>query len=201
MLSASILAANIIRIASPFIGLREVRPNADWQNPDTRGDDSKLAHKLREMMRPAPWSEGVAYCAAFCEGVIAFALTESGATPAQVAKFRATFSPHCLTTVNTFARLGLLQSHARGAVFGGVVLWQHGSTSQGHAGLVTGVQSGGRFSTIEANTRAPRKGKGTQREGDAITGKSRAGNEGSLILRGFITPAAILALINAPASA
>ena len=31
------------------------------------------AEELRKLMRPSPWEEGWAYCAAYCEGVVAAA--------------------------------------------------------------------------------------------------------------------------------
>lgn len=62
--------ALIIREASRFVGLREVRPNAQWDNPSTPGPDAVLVSELRVAMRPTPWQEGWAYCAAFCEAVI-----------------------------------------------------------------------------------------------------------------------------------
>ena len=64
------LAQGIIRQASRFIGLREVKPNADWDNPNTPGNDRALVDELRSLMRSSPWEPGWAYCAAFAEGMV-----------------------------------------------------------------------------------------------------------------------------------
>ena len=56
------LAAQIVREASRFVGLREVRRNSDWDNPRTPERDYALAEELRQLMRPSPWEEGWAYC-------------------------------------------------------------------------------------------------------------------------------------------
>ena len=64
------LAQGIIRQASRFIGLREVKPNADWDNPNTPGNDRALVDELRSLMRQSPWEPGWAYCAAFAEGMV-----------------------------------------------------------------------------------------------------------------------------------
>ena len=68
------LAAQIVREASRFVGLREVRRNSDWDNPRTPERDFALAEELRALMRPSPWEEGWAYCAAYAEGVVVAAL-------------------------------------------------------------------------------------------------------------------------------
>ena len=78
------LAQGIIRQASRFIGLREVKPNADWDNPNTPGPDRVLVDELRSLMRSSPWEPGWAYCAAFAEGMVLAALRSLAATPDQI---------------------------------------------------------------------------------------------------------------------
>lgn len=188
----AILTHAILSHATPFIGLREVKPNADWR--DANGNGSERAQRLRLMMRPAPWNEGDAYCAAFCEGVLNAALEQVGATVAELQRFRVAFSPNCMQTLNNFNKRGLVRAPNLGPVVGSVAIYQHGVTSRGHMGFVATLSEGFRFVNIEANTRII---KGTEREGDGIGYKARAGTSaGPLILRGFITPAAILALCN-----
>ena len=48
-MNATDLANAIVRQAGRFIGLREVRPNAEWENPKTPGRDLALAEELRTM--------------------------------------------------------------------------------------------------------------------------------------------------------
>ena len=44
-MNAEQLGHEIIRQASRFIGLREVKPNADWDNPQTPQRDVALARR------------------------------------------------------------------------------------------------------------------------------------------------------------
>lgn len=193
MISAADLAIAIVRTASRFIGLREVKANAEWDNPATPGSDAALSEALRAMMRPAPWEPGWAYCAAFAEGVVTTALSSLGATPEEVARFASVMSPHCVTAANRFRQRGLLSQPAPGAIW----LAQHAGTSNGHAGIVQTV-SARMISTIEANTSLDSANPAKDRDGDWITTKlfSRDGR-GRLRTLGFITPEAINTLLNA----
>ena len=188
------LSNAIVRTASRFIGLREVKANAEWDNPATPGSETALSGELRAMMRPAPWEPGWAYCAAFAEGVVTTALRSLGATPDEVARFASVMSPHCVTAANRFRQRGLLsQLPAPGAIW----LAQHAGTSNGHAGIVQTV-SARMISTIEANTSLDSANPAKDREGDWITTKlfSRDGR-GRLRTLGFITPEAVTMLLNA----
>ncbi|MCB1209487.1 MAG: hypothetical protein KDK97_09180 [Verrucomicrobiales bacterium] len=190
-MSAEQLATAIIRHASQFLGLREVRPNADWDNPATPAPDRALAEELRTLMRPSPWAEGWAYCAAFCEGMVLAALRSVGASPDQCKRWQDTMTPHCVTSARNFKKLGLLVPlPASGAVW----LAQHGSGSNGHAGLVTAVR-GMSMATIEANTSLDQTSPEKDREGDWITTRlSYVKGRGSLHTLGFVHPASILKL-------
>lgn len=184
------LANAIIRYASRFIGLREVRPNAEWNNPATRGDDAELSRELREIMRPSPWEPGWAYCAAFCEGVVASALFWLGLSNAH---FRAVMSPHVLTSAREFRKLGLLSvDPAPGSIW----LAQHGQSNNGHAGIVTASEGGRtKIATIEANTSLDSSNPAKDREGDWITTRIfPVRGRGTLRTLGFVTPSAILSL-------
>lgn len=183
------LTTAIIREASRFIGLREVRPNAEWNNPATPGPDTALVSELRAMMRPSPWQPGWAYCAAFVEGVVVRALRE------QAPKFAALFGPHCMTNVRAFRSRELLFAQP---VPGAIWLARHGHTDQGHAGIVTAVRDGMgvSMSTIEANTSLDPGTPAQEREGDWITTRVRmAKGAGSLVTQGFIHPSVILQLV------
>jgi hypothetical protein len=182
------LATAIIREASRFIGLREVRPNAEWNNPSTPGPDTALVQELRAMMRPSPWQPGWAYCAAFVEGVVVRALKE------HAPKFAALFGPHCMTNVRAFRQRNLLVAlPARGAIW----LARHGGTDQGHAGIVTTTSDVSRImATIEANTSLDPSTPSQEREGDWITTRMRKiDGAGSLVTQGFIHPGHIIQLI------
>lgn len=188
------LSNAIVRTASRFIGLREVKANAEWDNPATPGSETALSGELRAMMRPAPWEPGWAYCAAFAEGVVTTALRSLGATPDEVARFASVMSPHCVTAANRFRQRGLLsQLPAPGAIW----LARHGSTSNGHAGLVTAI-SPTTMATIEANTSLDATTPAKEREGDWITTRLRdPATNGKLRTLGFITPEAVTMLLNA----
>lgn len=188
------LAQGIIRQANRFIGLREVKPNADWDNPNTSGPDRALVDELRSLMRQSPWEEGWAYCAAFAEGVVLAALRSLVATPAQIQRWQSTMTPHCVTSAGNFTKLGLLSpTTAPGAIW----IARHDSTRNGHAGIVTALR-GLSMSTIEGNTSLDPSSAEKEREGDWITHRIRfLKGSGTLKTLGFITPAAILKLIGA----
>lgn len=190
VLAPEVLAHAIIREASRFIGLREVKPNTDWDNPSTPGPDTALARELRALMRPSPWEEGWAYCAAFAEGVVAAALLRL-VPPAETARFRAVMGPHCVTAAGAFRARGLLtQSPQPGSIW----LARHGTTSNGHAGIVC-TTKGTKMATIEANTSLDPSTPAKEREGDWITNRLRGTQlNGSLRTLGFVTPDAILSL-------
>jgi len=197
-LTAELLAAAIYHQASRFVDLKEFKPNQDWDNPKTPGPDTALVKELRALMLPTPWQPGWAYCAAFCEGIVAAAIAEVG-TPEQVAKFRAVMTAGVLDSRNRFKAKGMLvQTPVEGAVW----LAQHGSTSNGHAGIVTSVAptSGGIYiKTIEANTSKDATDPDKDREGDWITRRGPFSSQGRGTLKtvGFVTPSAIIKLITA----
>lgn len=188
------LAMHIIREAAQFVGLREVKPNAVWDDPATHGPDALLSAKLSDLMRPSPWLPGWAYCAAFCEGVVKSALEKTGHSQAEVKRFTSVMSPHCVTAALGFKAIGLLDDvPCPGAIW----LARHRGTSNGHAGIVTAVR-GVSLSTIEANTSLDATNPEKDREGDWITTRLfHARGRGSLETMGFVTPANILKLIEA----
>ena len=188
------LAQGIIRQASRFIGLREVKPNADWDNPNTSGPDRPLVDELRALMRQSPWEPGWAYCAAFAESMVLAALRSLAATPEQIKRWQATMTPHCVTSAVNFRKLGLLSASAEP---GSIWLARHGRTKNGHAGIVTAVR-GVSMATIEGNTSLDPTSAETEREGDWITTRIRfLKGGGTLTTLGFVTPASILKLIDA----
>ena len=192
-MTSDALATAVMRQASRFIGLREVKPNAEWDNPSTAGPDRALVDELRSLMRSSPWEPGWAYCAAFCEGMVIAALRSLSATPEQIKRWQSAMTPHCVTSAANFGKLGLLSPTA---TLGAIWLARHGNTSNGHAGIVTALR-GVTMSTIEGNTSLDPSTDAKEREGDWITARIRPlKGSGSLVTLGFITPAAILKLIN-----
>ena len=191
-MSPEALTNAILRQAGRFTSLREVQPNTDWDNPATPGTDRALVDELRALMRPSPWEPGWAYCAAFCEGIVLAALRSLSATPAQIKRWQETMTPHCVTSATNFRKLGLLSDSAEPAA---IWLARHGSTSNGHAGIVTAVR-GVSMATIEGNTSLDPSTPAKEREGDWITQRLRfLKGTGTLATLGFVTPASILKLI------
>jgi hypothetical protein len=191
-ISHTALTNMILREASRFIGLREIRPNARWDNPATPGIDTALCLELREMMRPAPWQDGWAYCAAFCEGVVVSALTKVGASPDQIRRFSKVMNAHVLSSFNGFASQGLTEPRPTP---GAIWFARHGLTTSGHAGIVTALE-GSRMATIEANTSLDPSSPSKEREGDWITNRMRNTNtNGRLVTRGFLPVANLIKLI------
>jgi len=192
-LSAEQFGAMIIREASRFVGLREVKPNAHWDNPQTPGTDSALVRELRDLMRPTPWEEGWAYCAAFCEGILRSTMKQAAFTDAEAAKFLKVMGPGVRVSFNAFKELRLIST---APVPGALWFAGHRGTAQGHAGIVTSISiAAQQMSTIEANTSLDSKDPARDREGDWITTRTlMAKGRGDLVTLGFLTPAAVLKL-------
>lgn len=193
LLNADTLALAILGNARRFVGLKEVKPNAQWDNPATPGPDTELVQELLRRMRKAPWPDGAAYCAAFAEAMIVAGLEQCGATPEQIQRFARVMGAHCMTSYRAFRDLGLIHDTPTP---GSLWLAQHGSTDQGHAGLVIRTEDTSRMMTIEANTSSDPNASGAQnREGDWITQRIRnRTGAGDLHTRGFVRPASILRL-------
>lgn len=183
----------IVREASRFVGLREVRPNAQWDNPTTPGPDTALVKELRDLMRPSPWQDGWAYCAAFCEAVIRRVLQREGMHGDEAAKFLRVMGPGVRVSFEAFRKLHLTSSMP---VPGALWFARHGTSAQGHAGIVTSISLAGvHMSTIEANTSLDSRDARKDREGDWITTRNfAASGRGTLATLGFVSPAAILKL-------
>lgn len=193
LLTADTLALAILAQGRRFVGLKEVKPNTQWDNPATPGPDTELVQELLRRMRKAPWPDGAAYCAAFAEAMIVAGLEQCGATPEQIQRFARVMGAHCMTSFRAFRDLGLIHDTPTA---GSLWLAQHGSTDQGHAGLVVRTEDTSRMMTIEANTSADPNASGAQqREGDWITQRIRnRSGAGDLRTRGFVRPASILKL-------
>jgi len=184
----------LLKFASQFAGLKEVKPNAAWDKPSTPGADTDLSNLLISIMRPSPWEKGWAYCAAFVEGCVIETLKSLGVSSYARAKVASVLSPHCVTTYNNFKREGLISSiPTRGSIW---IARKDGSSS-GHMGFVR-QPSGPTMATLEANTSAGEEADADKiREGDWIDFKIRSvKRNGNLLTLGFIDPSAILDLIS-----
>ena len=172
--------------AERFVGLREVRPNARWDDPSTDGEDAALSNELRALMQPSPWKDGWAYCAAFAEGVVMEALRLGDFSVETQSRFSELMSPHCVTSANNFGRIDLLREEP---AIGSIWLGRWGSGSSGHCGLVRSID-GPMMGTIEANTSGGEEAAeftAKDREGDWIDRKRRHINRnGNLQTLGFV---------------
>jgi hypothetical protein len=196
-LTAAVLGTQIIREASRFVGLREVKPNQNWDNPTTAGPDAALVLELRTLMRPTPWEPGWAYCAAFAEASVRAALIRLAITPKEADGFLKVMGPGVLASFNAFHERGLTVDKAEP---GAIWFAQHGQSGEGHAGIVTGASAGGHLiNTVEGNTSMDSKDPRADREGDWITTRTfDVTGRPPLHTRGFLPPSAILKLISTP---
>lgn len=189
------LSEMIINTGHRYVGLREIKPNAHWDNPSTKGIDVDLSNELRSMMRPAPWQDGWAYCAAFTEAVVVASLRRLGVEEERIAKFAKVHTPHVTSNVRAFGSLKLLSDKP---TQGSLWLAQNGTGDTGHEGIFE-KEERGMMINVEANTsNSDRSLPAQEREGDWITVKLRNfKRNGPLTTRGFITPESIIKLIYA----
>lgn len=193
-LTPDALGTLIVREAGRFVGLREVKPNADWDNPKTPGPDTALVKELRDLMRPGPWEPGWAYCAAFCEAMVRATFNRCAVSLREALEVYQLLTPGVLLTFNNFKERRLIFPTP---VVGGIWLARHGSTEQGHAGIVTSVSvAAQQMGTIEGNTSLDSKDPAKDREGDWITTRNFSSKgRGDLKTLGFITPTTLLKLL------
>lgn len=185
--------ATVLNVASEFVGMREIKPNKEWDDTGTPGPDPEKSADLRAMMRPSPWVPGWAYCAAFAEGVYIRALELYGANRNTLNRFKTLMTPHVVTSANNFRAAGLLRDRPEP---GAIWLAQKGVSSNGHAGLVVSI-SHPNMTTIEANTGPGEEAhaEGVTREGDWIDRKTRSiYQNGVFKTLGFIWPGDIIRL-------
>ena len=161
----------IIVIAKSYLGQKEKPNNSGFLDP---GFEAK--------MRAQGWRPGYAWCAIFTRLVWIEAYQQL--EPAKVSVLAKLFSPGVLATYNQFKTAGKTVTTPQP---GDVVIFRHGRTVNGHAGIVIEVGPGNRITTIEGNTNAE-----GGREGDRVAVKSRKLNqpfqEHGLNLVGFVRP-------------
>jgi hypothetical protein len=181
----------IVKEAWRFVGLKEVRPNADWDNPKTGPREVQLAQELRTLMRPSPWQEGWAYCAAFGEAVVITAAKRLGLETKTLARM---LQPGVLNTWRAFNGAVVKLTSDKPAT-GALWLLRHADKpGQGHMGIIDDWNPHN-LHTVEANTSLDVSTPAKERDGDWITTRvSDWKGRGKLRTLGFITPEAMLTL-------
>jgi hypothetical protein len=178
-------AAEIIKVATQFLNLKETANNSAWDNPDTAGQDS-AAVKLRALLESVGWQAGWPYCMAFCKAVYTEAYKNLGASP-QVQKLIAQrFSASVMKSFESCGKYAKQKEPVAGAIF----FMQKGDTYTGHAGIVVNPGTTA-FGTIEGNTSPSPGSAQADREGDGEYKKVRTldlKKKPGLWLRGFLHP-------------
>ena len=148
----------IIEMAHRFVGLFEVKSNADWE-----GGEPEVESELIKGMKSVGWQSGWAYCMAFVSFI-----------------YRSVYGVDCkaidpligVSVLDSFSRVRAAGLRTLEPVPGAVFFMQSGSRWQGHAGIVTKLENGV-ISTIEANTSPQFDLTASQREGDGIYERTR----------------------------
>jgi len=178
------IGERIIAAATQFVGLHEVKANAEWDDPATSGKD-QAAQDLRNALKASGWMLGWPYCAAFAEACWRIAYVGLGAPDAIQARIGLRLTPSVMQSFNNWkGEISLVPEP--GAIF----FMQMGQGATGHAGIVVQA-SHEKFSTIEGNT-SPQPGTAeADREGDGVFKKIRRLDftpKTGLWLRGFLNP-------------
>jgi hypothetical protein len=106
-------------------------------------------------------AERESWCMSTVQSCIRYAELKTGIA----SKLKA--SEHCLTVYNSAPDSA---KHSTAAA-GRIVVWRHGTSSNGHTGIVTKVVGANEFNTIEGNT-GPESS--VNREGDGVYAKTRS---------------------------
>lgn len=182
-MSLDLLRVEIVKVAKSYVGQREKRNNAGFQDPE-----------FEKKMRAIGFQTGHPWCAYFVELVWteAYSIINSQALP----HLKEFFSGSVMTTRNNFRSEKAQKFGYRYVTVnpepGDLVVWQSSrNAGQGHIGIYETNAGSQFFKSIEGNTNAA-----GGREGEVVARKNRSSaiNRGtSLILRGFIKPAIIAA--------
>ena len=183
-MTQSEIGTKIIAVARQFVGLHEVKSNAEWDNPATAGRD-QAAEDLRLALKSVGWLAGWPYCAAFTEACWRLAYQQLGAPDELRAQIAAKLNPSVMDSFNNW-KPEISNMPEPGAIF----FMQMGKTYRGHAGIVVDP-NGDAFSTIEGNTSPMAGSAEADREGDGVFKKIRRldfNPKSGLWLRGFLNP-------------
>ncbi len=182
-------ATLMVKRATDFVGLVEVKDNAVWDDPRTpRWDKEKSQWLVHWMSKVKGWVPGAPYCVAF-DGAIAAACLEEVGLPSKY--FLAAWSAHVMTNVNMLKEGELLEENPR---VGAIWLARLQGTHSGHAGIVTSSSS--KFvTTVEGNTFPQPTEASKDRNGNGIWIRTfQQRGRGRLVTQGFCTPKAILTI-------
>lgn len=163
----------IVQAAAYYNGRTEIPNNAGFQ-------DSAFQKEMASM----GWLKGYAWCAYFTKLIYTKAYKND---PTVSAFIKAKFNGGALSTFNNVKAGSVFNTSDKPAI-GAIVVWQHGSTSAGHVGIVKSFDlKTNTMTCIEGNTSAS-----GSREGDRVAIKlrtiSRAKQASGLNLKGFILP-------------
>lgn len=177
--------AEILRVASDFLNLKETANNAAWDNPDTAGQDA-AGTELRRLLETTGWQAGWPYCMAFCKAIYMQAYRNLGAPPEVLRLIAQRFTPSVMISYKNIGAFAQNKTPIAGSIF----FMQKGDTGTGHAGLVV-LPGQVNFSTIEGNTSPSPGSAQADREGDGVYKKVRSldfTKKPGLWLRGFLNP-------------
>ena len=177
--------AEILRVASDFLNLKETANNAAWDNPDTAGQDA-AGVELRRLLETTGWQAGWPYCMAFCKAIYLQAYRNLGAPPEVLRLIAQRFTPSVMISYKNIGAFAQNKAPIAGSIF----FMQKGDTGNGHAGLVV-LPGQVNFSTIEGNTSPSPGSAQADREGDGVYKKVRSldfAKKTGLWLRGFLNP-------------
>lgn len=180
------ISARIIAAATKYLNLTEVAPNAKWDNLNTRGEDP-TAKELLTAMLATGWQTGWPYCAAFAEAC----WREGYAGRPELPLIAKNITPSAMGTWENFS---VLKRTTQKPFPGALMIWQNGTSWQGHVGIV--VEAAPRREmhviTIEGNTAPNPSSVQSDREGDGVYRKTRlidfTQKSKGLNLKGFINP-------------
>lgn len=180
------ISNEIIRVATHFINLYEVKANAEWRLITDPSKGKEESYQIHEAMKASGWQDGWPYCAAFCESVWRLAYTNLQAPQSVLDDFGKKLCPSVMTSFNAF-KGRITHNPLPGSIF----FMQKGKSANGHAGLVVGCD-GKNIATIEGNTSAGKAVSAeADRNGDGIFKKVRTldfTETSGLYLKGFLNP-------------
>lgn len=148
------IVASIIKIGTRLIGITEKKGNTGWTNAQFEKD-----------MRIIGWYVGAAWCAF----VAKYIFLEAYCTNAKITKvIKNCFTGGALDTWHRVVKDGTFKTGTTPKP-GAIVIWQHGSTTKGHVGIVESVDfKTNTMQTLEGNTNAA-----GSREGNCFAKKPR----------------------------
>jgi hypothetical protein len=147
------LVERVIAAARSIIGKKELSGNAGFQDPG-----------FQKRMAEVGWKKGEAWCAYTGEEIWKEAFRKDHPLYADIDKL---FSASAVTTYENFSKSQKFKTGSE-PKRGALVVWRHGSSWQGHLGVVVEVMYGNQFKSVEGNSNT-----GGSREGIEVVEKLR----------------------------